>query len=42
MLLATGLVGLTDRVEALGGTLTVSSPPGEGTSLTATLPLHQT
>ncbi|MEV0129027.1 CHASE3 domain-containing protein [Dactylosporangium sp. NPDC050688] len=38
----TGLVGLTDRVEALGGTLTVSSPPGEGTCLTAKLPLHQT
>ena len=38
----TGLIGLTDRVEALGGTLTVSSPPGEGTCLTAKLPLHQT
>jgi len=23
-----GLIGLTDRVEALGGTLTVISPPG--------------
>jgi signal transduction histidine kinase len=28
-----GLTGLTDRVEALGGTITVHSPPGEGTTL---------
>ena len=34
-----GLIGLTDRVEALGGTLTVISPPGQGTSLHAELPL---
>jgi signal transduction histidine kinase len=34
-----GLIGLTDRVEALGGTLTVISPPGQGTSLQAELPL---
>jgi signal transduction histidine kinase len=33
-----GLRGLTDRVEALGGTLVVSSPPGRGTSLRAELP----
>ena len=31
----TGLQGLADRVEALGGTLTLVSPPGEGTRLTA-------
>ena len=34
-----GLVGLKDRVEALGGTITVQSPPGAGTSLHAELPL---
>ena len=33
-----GLRGLADRVEALGGTLTVSSPPGQGTTLRAELP----
>ena len=26
-----GLVGLTDRVEALGGTILIDSPPGQGT-----------
>ncbi len=30
-----GLRGLADRVEALGGNLTVSSPPGAGTVITA-------
>ncbi|MFI5912106.1 sensor histidine kinase [Dactylosporangium sp. NPDC051541] len=35
----TGLTGLRDRVEALGGTLTVDSPPGRGTCLHAELPL---
>jgi signal transduction histidine kinase len=34
-----GLTGLTDRVEALGGTITVHSPPGEGTTLQVGLPL---
>jgi signal transduction histidine kinase len=33
-----GLRGLADRVEALGGRLTVSSPPGRGTTLRAELP----
>jgi signal transduction histidine kinase len=33
-----GLRGLTDRVEALGGRLTISSPPGRGTSLHAEIP----
>jgi signal transduction histidine kinase len=33
-----GLRGLTDRVEALGGRLMVSSPPGRGTSLRAEIP----
>ncbi len=36
---ATGLGGLKDRVEALGGTLYVVSPDGEGTCLTASFPL---
>ncbi len=35
----TGLIGLTDRVEALGGRISVESPPGRGTSLVVTLPL---
>jgi signal transduction histidine kinase len=34
-----GLIGLTDRVEALGGTITVHSPPGEGTTLQVWFPL---
>jgi signal transduction histidine kinase len=34
-----GLVGLVDRVEALGGTLVLSSPPGLGTSVELTLPI---
>jgi signal transduction histidine kinase len=33
-----GLRGLADRVETLGGTLTVVSPPGSGTSLIAVIP----
>ena len=36
---ATGLGGLKDRVEALGGVLEVVSPEGQGTLLTATFPL---
>jgi signal transduction histidine kinase len=34
-----GLVGLTDRVEALGGTILVESPPGKGTRLDVELPI---
>jgi signal transduction histidine kinase/ketosteroid isomerase-like protein len=34
-----GLVGLTDRVEALGGRLSVRSPAGAGTALEVVLPL---
>jgi signal transduction histidine kinase len=33
-----GLRGLADRVEALGGRFTVESPPGEGTRLRAEIP----
>jgi PAS domain S-box-containing protein len=34
-----GLVGMADRVSALGGRLSVQSPAGGGTVVTATLPL---
>ncbi|RFA11779.1 hypothetical protein B7R22_17760 [Subtercola boreus] len=34
-----GLIGLEDRVEALGGSLTVHSPPMGGTTITAKLPM---
>jgi len=34
-----GLVGLRDRVEALGGTIDTTSPPGQGTRLLAQIPL---
>ncbi|MDV9168774.1 PAS domain S-box protein [Streptomyces sp. W16] len=37
-----GLIGLVDRVEAIGGKLRVESPPGEGTTLTVRLPLPRT
>ena len=33
-----GLVGLADRVEALGGRLHIESPVGQGTALTAEIP----
>ncbi|MGH3133465.1 MAG: sensor histidine kinase [Gaiellaceae bacterium] len=36
---ATGLGGLKDRVEALGGTLDLDSPAGQGTRLVAVLPI---
>jgi signal transduction histidine kinase len=35
-----GLIGINDRVEALGGTLSVVSPPGEGTALEVQFPLR--
>ena len=34
----TGLTGIADRVEALGGNLTMRSRRGQGTTLTAELP----
>jgi signal transduction histidine kinase len=34
-----GLVGLRDRVEALGGTITIDSSAGRGTCVVATLPV---
>jgi signal transduction histidine kinase len=36
-----GLLGLHDRVVALGGQLRVESPPGSGTRIAATLPLQR-
>jgi signal transduction histidine kinase len=36
-----GLLGLKDRVEAIGGTMSLQSPPGAGTSLHAALPLDE-
>jgi signal transduction histidine kinase len=35
-----GLTGLVDRVEALGGQMTISSQPGRGTSLLVKIPLE--
>jgi hypothetical protein len=34
-----GLIGLRDRVEALGGTIEVKSPPGTGTTVLVTMPV---
>ena len=34
----TGILGLRDRAEAAGGTLTLTSPPGKGTIVAAALP----
>ena len=36
-----GLIGLADRVDALGGTIEVASPVGEGTTMLITLPLQE-
>ena len=37
----TGLLGLADRVEVLGGALHLHSPAGEGTRIRAHLPLER-
>jgi signal transduction histidine kinase len=37
-----GLVGLRDRVEALGGQIEISSPAGHGTSLSVSIPIVAT
>lgn len=34
-----GLQGLVDRASALGGSLSIASPPGKGTTITADLPI---
>ena len=36
-----GLIGLTDRVDALAGTIQVASPAGGGTTLLITLPIEE-
>ncbi|WP_329045816.1 hypothetical protein OG738_29915 [Amycolatopsis sp. NBC_01488] len=36
-----GLIGLTDRVDALDGTIGIASPAGEGTTLTVSLPIRR-
>jgi signal transduction histidine kinase len=36
----TGLTGLLDRIEASGGALEITSAPGSGTTLLATIPFH--
>lgn len=35
-----GLLGMTERAKRLGGRLDVSGPPGEGTTIRATIPLR--
>ena len=35
-----GLIGLSDRVEAVGGRIDITSPPGGGTTLLVTIPLR--
>jgi PAS domain S-box-containing protein len=40
--LGSGLIGLSDRVEALGGTIEISSPGGGGTALRVTMPVVPT
>jgi signal transduction histidine kinase len=37
----TGLIGLSDRIEALGGTLEVTSPAGAGTTLLIAIPVER-
>jgi signal transduction histidine kinase len=37
-----GLLGLKDRIEALGGTFSLDSPPGGGTSMCCELPVSAT
>ncbi len=36
-----GLIGMQERAESLGGTLTISSGPGQGTTIEVALPLPQ-
>jgi signal transduction histidine kinase len=37
--MGTGVQGMNDRMAALGGTLEVSSEPGQGTRVTGTVPV---
>ncbi len=36
----TGLQGMADRLDAIGGSLTVTSTPGAGTTVTGTVPVR--
>jgi len=36
-----GLRGMTERAEAIGGTLEIEAAPGQGTKITVRLPLHE-
>ncbi|MGI8332532.1 sensor histidine kinase [Actinomadura scrupuli] len=36
-----GLIGLIDRVDVLGGNIEITSPVGNGTSLHVTIPVHE-
>lgn len=36
----TGVLGIADRIEAVGGELELVSPPGSGTTVTVRMPLH--
>jgi signal transduction histidine kinase len=36
-----GLTGLFDRVEACGGTLSIDSPAGQGTTVQAVVPIGE-
>ena len=33
------MVGISDRVDAVDGTITIESPPGAGTTITMRIPL---
>jgi signal transduction histidine kinase len=35
------LTGLRDRIEALGGSITITSPTGHGTAIEVSLPIDQ-
>jgi signal transduction histidine kinase len=37
-----GLVGMRERVEQIGGALTIASAPGKGTKIVVVLPDEQT
>jgi two-component system sensor histidine kinase NreB len=37
-----GLIGMRERAEALGGTLSITSEPGKGSSITVTVPDYLT
>jgi signal transduction histidine kinase len=37
----TGLTGLADRVESIDGTITITSPPGKGTTIAVRLPADE-